>query len=98
MSRGELGEAREHVREMLSYVEAYPTLPSTDDPMRAYLTCYRVLRAAQDARSDQILDTAYHTLQALAAKLDEEELRRSYLENVAEHRAITTEYETTRPG
>ena len=58
------------------------------DPFQIYLDCYRVLRANGDPRAEAILDAAYRLLQAWAAKIDDEELRRSYLENVAAHREI----------
>jgi hypothetical protein len=56
--------------------------------LRIYLTCYRVLQANADPRAEEILCTAHNLLQERAAKIDDEELRRSYLENVAAHREI----------
>ena len=66
--------------------------------MDVYLTCYRVLCTVEDSRADEILAAAHKMLQERAAKIGDEELRRSYLDNVAEHRAIIVEYETGRPG
>ncbi len=64
----------------------------TNEPLRIYLTCYRVLRANCDARVDEVLNTGYRLLQERAAKIDDEALRSSYLENVPAHREILAEF------
>ena len=86
-------QALVHVEEILSHVETRPTLEGTYEPFRVYLTCYRVLRANQDPRAGDILDTAHRLLQERAAKIPDEELRRSFLENVAAHREIIEAWE-----
>ena len=65
-------------------------------PLRIYLTCYQVLQANDDPRADRVLITAYDLLQERAAKIDDELLRRSYLENVAAHREIVEEMRTLK--
>jgi tetratricopeptide (TPR) repeat protein len=64
----------------------------TLEPMRIYLTCYQVLRKAHDKRADKILEIAHEELQERAAKIEDLELRKSYLENVEANRAIQNEY------
>jgi hypothetical protein len=64
------------------------TLDGTEEPLRIYLTCCRVLQASQDPRADEILVTAYTLLQNWAAEIDDEALRRSFLENVGTHQEI----------
>jgi len=61
-------------------------------PFRAYLTCYQVLRAAGDRRAPALLDVAYGILQEHAARAPEN-LRRSMLENVPDHRELVREWE-----
>jgi predicted ATPase len=67
-------------------------LDGTDEPFWVYLTCYRVLCANQDPRAEAILGTAHSLLQEQAAKISDEELRRSFLENVATHREVMCEF------
>ncbi|MCX7682073.1 MAG: hypothetical protein N2508_08955, partial [Anaerolineae bacterium] len=55
-----------------------------------YLTCYRVLRAARRPEAGAVLETAYRALQERADKIPEEELRRSFLENVASHAQVVS--------
>ena len=46
----------------------------------------------RDPRAEEILTGAYHLLQERAEKIDDQELRRSYLENVSYHREIVAEF------
>ncbi|MFQ5343046.1 MAG: tetratricopeptide repeat protein [Anaerolineae bacterium] len=66
-------------------------LEGTVDPLQVYLTCYRVLCANQDARAEEVLETAHAVLQEQASKIDDSRLRRSFLENVPAHREIVAE-------
>jgi predicted ATPase len=91
LTQGNLHQAQAHVEEILSYLESN-TLDGTEEPFRVYLTCYRVLRANQDLRAQAILDTAYSLLQEQAAKISDEEMRHSFLENVAAHREVMSEF------
>ncbi len=61
-------------------------------PLQVYLTCCRILRANQDPRAQTVLNTAHRLLQEQAAKISDEELRRSFVENVAAHREIISEW------
>jgi class 3 adenylate cyclase/tetratricopeptide (TPR) repeat protein len=92
LAQGNLSQAQAQVEEILSYLylESNP-LDGTQEPFRVYLTCYRVLRANQDPRAWDILSSAHNLLQEQAAKILDEELRRSFLENVAAHREIVSE-------
>lgn len=87
---GNLDQAQDYVAEILDLLET--TAPeatlSTFEPFRVYLTCHRLLAANQDERASSILQTAYRLLQEQAARITDEKLRRSFLENVPEHQDI----------
>jgi hypothetical protein len=51
--------------------------------------------ANQDKRATEVLSTAYSLVQDRAAKITEEEMRRSYLENVAANHEIVQEFTKT---
>jgi adenylate cyclase len=91
LAQHDLSQAQTHVDEMLDFLEDN-TLDGTDEPFRVYLTCYRVLHANQDPRAQEILNTAHGLLQERAARISDEELRRSFLENVAAHQEILSEW------
>jgi predicted ATPase/Flp pilus assembly protein TadD len=92
MMRDDLARAVEHVEEILRLLETR-TVDGTDEPLRIYLICYHVLRASQDSRAQQIVDTAYHLLNKRVAMIEDETLRRSFLENVEVNREIVQEWQ-----
>ncbi len=83
--------AKDLVEEILLYILDTP-IEGTDEPMEIYSTCYQVLRANQDSRADKVLATAHELLHERAAKISDEDMRRSYLENVVPHREIVREF------
>jgi tetratricopeptide (TPR) repeat protein len=95
LARGDLTQAQDQAEEILAYLEAN-TLDGTDEPFRIYLTCYRALRANQDRRARDILTTAHSLLQDQAAKIGDEALQRSFLENVAAHRELVAAYRASQ--
>jgi class 3 adenylate cyclase len=102
LARGEPAQALGHVQEILGCLETYPTLESTLEPLVIYMTCYRVLRTCAglrgraDPRAREVLHAAHGLLQEQAAHIDDETLRRSFLENVVVHRQIVAEFEQDR--
>jgi len=62
---------------------------------RYFLGPLRIARA-HPGRAEMVLEEAYNMLQERAAKIDDEELRRSYLENVAAHREILCEWRSAK--
>lgn len=78
---------RAKVEEIQGYLET-ETLEGTGDPFWVYLTCYRVLRACQDPRAPEILAAAHTLLQERAARIGDQDLRRSFLGSVPAHREI----------
>ena len=87
LARQDLSQARVYVQEILDYLEA-DTLEGALEPFRVYLTCYQVLEAAHDDRARPFLESVYELLQGRAVKIDDQAIRRSFLENVTFHRDI----------
>ncbi len=87
---GDVGGALAHVETILDHVEGQ-AFGGADEPLRILLTCYRVLRAAADPRADGVLNMAFELLHTRAAKLADESLRRTFLEQVPYHREIRAE-------
>jgi len=87
LTQGDVAQAVAHVQEILSYLEHH-TLDGTGEPLRVCLTCYRVLQAARDPRTTDVLKTAYSLLQAQVDQIPDASARRAFLENVAVHREI----------
>ncbi len=102
LAQGQLARAKDCVEKILAHPEAGGSLDhALDDPVdiiQVYLTCYRVLQAHGDCRARDILLTAYQLLQERAARIDDEELRRSFLENVAARRELASAYQALLEG
>jgi tetratricopeptide (TPR) repeat protein len=102
---GALEQAQVYAEQVLGHLEANPALYCSDEfnpllraihePLWIYLTCYRVLQASGDPRAREVLTNAHTMLQERAHKIDDEDLRRSYLENVPYHREIVALWEET---
>ena len=87
---GDLPAALAHVEDILALTKT-ETLAGADEPMRAYLTCVQVLRAAGDPRQRAVLAAAHELLLQQAARIGDDQVRRSFLENVPVHREILAE-------
>ena len=95
LMQGNPAQARVHADEILAHLEERPALEGTWEPLRIYLTCYRVLQANGDTRARKILETAHSLLQERESRIEDEDLRRSYLENIVAHQDIIAEWTKT---
>lgn len=98
LTQGTLTIANNYTDELLTFEENYPGFVGVLEPIRTYLTCYQVRAANHDPRAREILTTAHTVLQAQAAKIEDESLLRSFLENVAVNRAIVEEFARLHSG
>ena len=80
----------------LAYLDTVPFWNSAHDPSRVYLTCWRVLQANGDVRAQAVLEKAYCAIRDIAGQIEDEALRRSFLENVPANREIVAAWEATR--
>ncbi|MEZ4863073.1 MAG: tetratricopeptide repeat protein [Caldilineaceae bacterium] len=78
---------RSYLDEILNFL-AQNSVDGLEEPFRVYLTCYQGLQALGDPQAQEILQTARRLLQQRARQIDDDALRRSFLENVAANRAI----------
>ncbi|MBN1955420.1 MAG: tetratricopeptide repeat protein [Anaerolineae bacterium] len=95
LAQDDLPWAVAQVEQVLDHLKGN-SLDGTNEPIRIYLTCYHILRADQDPRAETILETAHSLLQERAAWIEQPELRQSFLENVAAHRALRGEFAQER--
>jgi predicted ATPase len=85
---GSLDQAAAHTDEVLTHLRAGLKLTLGVDPFWVRLTCYQVLAASGDPRAAGFLREAYDLLMEFADRIGDEEMRRSFLENVPWHREI----------
>ncbi len=84
------GSALAHGEWLYARLRAEP-LYGAEEPLRVYLTCYRVLRADDDPRAAEILDAGYALLMKQAATISAAETRRQFLQDIPWHRELTSE-------
>jgi predicted ATPase/DNA-binding SARP family transcriptional activator len=87
LAQDDLPAAQAQVESILAFLEQGGKLDNYI-AMTVYLACYQSLQALQDPHAPQILSTAYHWLQEQAGAIEDEALRRSFLENIPAHRDI----------
>jgi predicted ATPase/class 3 adenylate cyclase len=93
LAQGNLAEAQAPIDEILNYLES-TYLSTIDEIFWIYLSCYRILQANADLRAGATLNAAYHLLQEIAARIDDETLRASFLQNVRFNREIIQAWES----
>jgi hypothetical protein len=97
MMQGKTNEAQVLIEEILSFLDNH-TIDGLDEPMQVYLTCFQVLRANRDSRAGDLINTAYKILKERADEIKDEEMRHSYLDNVAVNREIIDAWEKHHVG
>ncbi|MGB0385362.1 MAG: AfsR/SARP family transcriptional regulator [Ardenticatenaceae bacterium] len=95
LAQKEFPQALAQVEKILQHLEKH-SLEGAVEPFRVYLTCIRVLQAHQEApaaqRANDMLHNAYHLLQTRAAKINNQNMQRSFLHHVAAHREIIHQF------
>ena len=86
-------EALMLVEEILDFL-VKKSLAGAREPMLVYWNCYQVLHATSDLRAHQVLTTSNHQLADQAAKLVDQRLQHSFLENVRTHQALRQAFST----
>jgi tetratricopeptide (TPR) repeat protein len=91
LAQGHYTQAQAQIEEILSFLST-DSLDGAEEPLRVYLTCYRVLDASHDDRAGAVLQTAYKLLTDYASQISDERARRLFLEEVAVHHDIIEYY------
>jgi hypothetical protein len=92
MAQGQPHVALDLVNEVLAVLEGKPLLGGPNEP-QVYLTCWQVLHAFGDPRAASVLKKAYCAIQDMVSNIQDEDLRRSYLENLPARRKIIEAWE-----
>lgn len=94
---GELVQARQTIQPVLDFLAEGHQLDGVYDLLQVYLSCYEVLQTVGEGeRGRDLLTQAYTILQQRAAKISDEETRRSFLYNVTIHRQLAELYQGVR--
>lgn len=88
LTQGDLSVASAHVEEALAWIHQHGII-GIDEPMRVFCTCIRALQASREhERAQAVLREAHTVLMERAGRIEDPELRRSFLTNVRENKEI----------
>jgi hypothetical protein len=92
LMRADLVAALEQVEQILPHMAGnFLDNSVPQGPYAVYLTCYRVLTAAEDLRAAGVLEHAFRLIQERARRIPDAQRHRSFTENLIEVRAILAE-------
>jgi tetratricopeptide (TPR) repeat protein len=93
LTQNNLQEALQYANEILNWLE-HNGLEGVEYPWKAYLTCISILETVGEIeRANQLLNHAYYSLLDQAAKISDDQIRYSFLHNVASHHDIIERFE-----
>lgn len=88
LAEGDLAAALDNLQPVLEYLSEGNSLDGTDQPMLVYHTAFRVLERAGDPRAEQVLESAYAYLSALAENIRDKTARQAFLQDIKIHQEI----------
>jgi class 3 adenylate cyclase/tetratricopeptide (TPR) repeat protein len=98
LASADLPAALDAVDQILTFLESGGSLDGTEEPLWVYWRCYRVLEAVKDSRAQAILKTAYSQLQSQAARIGDNAMRTSFLQNVPVNGKILAAWKEVQAG
>jgi DNA-binding SARP family transcriptional activator/predicted ATPase len=90
--QGDIDQAVARVTTIVPDLET-GALAGLEEPALAYLTCYRVLRAAGDARATGVLAAGHAFLQERSEQFADEQQRAEFLATLPAHRELLAEWQ-----
>jgi hypothetical protein len=88
LQQAELAEALAQVEKILLFVADSPNLDGAYEPMRVYKICIQILEAMEDGRCESVRETAVQILHTRAEKIQDPQMRQSFLHNIAIHQQL----------
>ena len=85
---GDQVSAQIEAEHVLQYMDRNRSFEGAEEPLRIFLAVYQALEKTKDARVSVVIQNAMQLLNAQVSKLNSEEARHMYVENVPWRRAI----------
>ncbi|MEM7129909.1 MAG: tetratricopeptide repeat protein [Chloroflexota bacterium] len=90
---GDFATAQEYLDELVLKMSAGHFLHGAAYHGQVWYSMLLTAQALNDSRAEEILQNAYQWIRQSCAEIHDEEMRRSFLENVPAHRGIVEQYE-----
>ena len=94
---GEFAESQQLLEEVMKQIHNPKIIEASTRPARLYLVTVWLLRKLQDQRANMLLQDAHKQLMDKAKRIASADLRTTFLNKVAAHRAIIQLYEANFP-
>jgi tetratricopeptide (TPR) repeat protein len=82
LQAGNLEMAAFYTEKILAHLDSRGTLDGTDEPLRVYHSCFRLLAKKQDPRASRVLQCATEIMEAQISKIQDARARAMYIENI----------------
>jgi len=79
LAQDQPASAWDAAQEILAYLDREQSVDAANEPLRIWLTCYRVLRANQNPRAPEILASTFHRLRQRLARIPDPDTRRAII-------------------
>lgn len=96
LALGMVEQALEQVEEILSSIKSH-SLTGNKDPLRIFLICYHTLKTNGDPRAAEIIQRAYKQLKVQADMIEDDYLRKTFLETIRTNREIVEIHQEALP-
>ncbi len=94
LRRGDYQMAEFIIEPLLAYLAKGNSVEAAIHPFRLYSTCYLMMRLDEHPAADDVLTSAYQELISRANRIEDEQKKDFYLQNIIEHRQIIRAYQT----
>lgn len=82
--------AEKEAQHILEYMQSDPSFEGAEEPLRIYLSVFKVIEKTKDPRTSLVLQNANQLLGAQVSKLRSQEARQMFVENVPWRRTLQT--------
>ncbi len=96
LAQGQTTTALQHVQGVIDHEAATGVRHGAKNAVRVDLVCHLVLASVGDPRAPDWLLRAHGQLQSIAARIGDPALRRGFLDNIPEHRAVAAAWAVAR--
>ncbi len=93
LKAGDREEAAARVQRVMRYFDSNGTLDGTEDPVRIRWSCFEVLRALDDPRTEAWLADSWELINKRSQQIEAGEKRAAYTKSTVHHAALTRAWE-----
>lgn len=86
--KGDVVAAQKEAERIIQYMDKNKSFEGAEEPLRIFLSIYQLLDQTKDLRATEVLHNATQLMNMQVSKLQTDEARRLYVENVPWRKAL----------